>query len=97
MSSTGKTKEYLRISTQVYQSKYNIKYCEFTGKKFNSRSEVEFAHIHSVITNPELAIDINNGVIILKEIHKDMTKKQLHTYNKMYKYCETNGYSLAWA
>jgi hypothetical protein len=75
----------------------NITSCEFTGAFINSRQEVEFAHIESVSTNPLLALKIENGVIILKKIHSDLTRKNIHGYEDMYKYCIANGYSTAWA
>jgi hypothetical protein len=76
---------------------FNIQHCEFTNTRFADKSKVEFAHINSVITNPHQAIDINNGVIILKEIHRDMTQKHIHTFEGMYEYCLENGYITDWA
>ncbi|MGF6150525.1 hypothetical protein [Pseudomonas fluorescens] len=75
----------------------NISCCEFTGTPFSSRQEVEFAHIESVVTNPMLALDINNGVIILKAIHRDLTRLGIHDYDGMYTYCQSKGYSMDWS
>lgn len=75
----------------------NISCCEFTGASFSSRQEVEFAHIESVVTNPMLALDINNGVIILKAIHRELTRLGIHDYDGMYTYCQSKGYSTAWS
>jgi hypothetical protein len=77
--------------------KYNIRKCEFTGKIFNSHKKVQFAHIDSVVYRPDKALDIDNGVIILIEIHKDMTNEGINTYEETYKYCEKKGYNLDWA
>ena len=74
-----------------------ISCCEFTGTPFLSRQEVEFAHIESVATNPMLALDINNGVIILKAIHRQLTRLGIHDYDGMYTYCQNKGYSTAWS
>jgi hypothetical protein len=75
----------------------NISCCEFTGTPFLNRQEVEFAHIESVVTNPMLALDINNGVIILKAIHRELTRLGIHDYDGMYKYCQSKDYSTAWS
>ncbi len=76
---------------------YNITHCEFTGEKINDYSMVQFAHIDSVVYNPNRALDINNGVIIFREIHSDMTRKGINTYEETYEYCEENGYHTDWA
>ncbi|WP_175948380.1 hypothetical protein [Burkholderia pyrrocinia] len=75
----------------------NISCCEFTGTPFFSQQQVEFAHIESVVTNPMLALDINNGVIILKEIHRELTRLDIHDYDGMYTFCQSRGYSTAWS
>lgn len=75
----------------------NITSCEFTGTPFLNRQEVEFAHIESVVTNPMLALNINNGVIILKAIHRELTSLGIHDYDGMYSYCKSKGYSTAWS
>ena len=76
---------------------FNISSCEFTGTPINDRRGVEFAHIESVVTNPLLALDIRNGVIILKSIHQELTRLGIHGFEGMYNYCQHNGYSTAWA
>jgi hypothetical protein len=75
----------------------NIIACEFTGAIFTSRQEVEFAHIESVVTNPLLALNINNGVIILKTIHQILTRSGIHGFEGMYNFCVENNYSTVWA
>jgi len=77
--------------------KFGINSCEFTGKIFNSYNDVEFAHIESVVTNPFKALDINNGVIILKAIHTNLTRQNIHTFEQLYHFCKDNRYSLDWA
>lgn len=78
-------------------AEYNITQCEFTGQTFNNSIEVEFAHIESVVTQPFLALDINNGVIILKSIHRELTNQRIHDYEGMYNFCVENNYSTDWA
>jgi hypothetical protein len=80
-----------RIST------YSIRQCEFTGRIFTSQSQVEFAHIDSVVTSPLQALNIDNGVIILKEIHAQLTSLGIHDFAGMYDYCKQYGYLTTWA
>ncbi len=75
----------------------NITCCEFTGIKFNDTNQVEFAHINSIITDPENALNINNGVIIMKQIHAMLTKQQIQTFAGMYEFCQRNNYFTDWA
>jgi hypothetical protein len=76
---------------------YRINQCEFSGQPFNDTSLVQFAHIDSVVYNPGRALDINNGVIILREIHAEMTRRGINTYEETFSFCEEKGYSLDWA
>ena len=76
---------------------YNITECEFTGEYIVDYSLVQFAHIDSVVYNPSKALDINNGVIIMREIHADMTRLGINTYEETYSYCEEMEYNLDWA
>ncbi|GBC62612.1 hypothetical protein DENIS_3584 [Desulfonema ishimotonii] len=78
-------------------AEYNITQCEFSGATFTGKSEVEFAHIESVVTQPMRALDINNGVIILKNIHRELTNQGIHDFGGMYNFCKNNGYSTRWA
>jgi hypothetical protein len=79
--------------------KYNIEYCEFSGQQIVDYSEVEFAHIDSVATHPEpeKSLNIDNGVIILKQIHKELTKNKFLVFEEMYQFCKDNNYSTKWA
>lgn len=74
-----------------------ITQCEFTGIVFTSRNQVDFAHIESVDTNPFRSLDVNNGVIILKEIHRELTNLGIQDFAGMLQFCENNSYSIQWA
>lgn len=78
-------------------AEFSISCCEFTGAVFNNKSAVEFAHIESVVSNPKLALDVNNGVIIMKKIHGELTKLGILDFAGMYRYCQEQGYSTSWA
>ncbi|MEZ8619154.1 hypothetical protein AB6D33_25245 [Vibrio splendidus] len=79
------------------QQPHRHTYCEFTGTYFSDSSDVEFAHIDSVATAPLRANDIHNGVIILKEIHTELTKRFIHDFEGMYDFCKDMGYYTDWA
>lgn len=76
---------------------YNITCCEFSGIQFNHPSETEFAHIESVVTQPLRALDVNNGVVIMKSIHRDLTNRGIHDFEGMYNFCKENNYFTNWA
>jgi hypothetical protein len=78
-------------------SHYNITHCEFTMQPFSDPSSVEFAHIESVVSNPFKALDIDNGVIILKNIHRSLTRLGIHDFDGMYQYCIDHNLSTVWA
>ncbi|MCP1273193.1 hypothetical protein NKW43_05775 [Gluconobacter albidus] len=71
--------------------------CEFSGQYIKNCADIEFSHIESVSTNPMRALDINNGVIILKSIHREITNLCLHDFASIYDFCEERGYSTLWA
>jgi len=78
-------------------SAYSITECEFTGEPIHNLDDVVFAHIDSVATVPLRALDIRNGVIILKEIHDELTRKQIHDFAGMYDFCTSNHLDTTWA
>lgn len=81
----------MRIST------YGITCCEFTGQQFLNESDVDFAHVQSVATAPLIALNIDNGVIILKSIHTELTRSRIHDFAGMYDYCIHNNLNINWA
>ena len=60
--------------------------CEFSGVPFTSRSEVEFTLIESLATQPLLAQDTNNVVIIMLSIHRELTNQGIHDFKGMYNF-----------
>jgi len=64
---------------------------------FAKDSDVKFAHIESVVVNPFKALDLDNGVIILKNIHANLTRLNIHTFEQLYLFCKENHYSTDWA
>ncbi|OPB21768.1 hypothetical protein [Pseudomonas fluorescens] len=78
-------------------TRYGITCCEFSGIAFLKLSEVQFAHVESVTTSPLQALNIDNGVVILREIHAELTRLGVHDFAGMYDYCQQNSYSTEWA
>ncbi len=74
-----------------------ITQCQFTGIPFSKTEEVEFAHIDAVAYKPAQATNLGNGVIISKDIHKNLTENNIYTFEAMYLYCQKHGYALEWA
>ena len=77
-------------------TEYGITCCEFSNQAFFSNDLVEFAHISSVVSDPMRALDITNGVIILKTIHRKLTSLGIHDLEGMYRFCTNNNYSIGW-
>ncbi|WHP63924.1 hypothetical protein [Vibrio harveyi] len=85
---------------RLKKERYNMlerKFCEFSGERISNLSDYEFAHIQSVVTNPRNALNVYNGVLIHKDIHRKLTSNQVHDFEGMYEYCERFGFSLIWA
>ncbi len=75
---------------------YNISVCELSNTPFNYLNEVEFSHIESVVVNPFRALDIDNGLIVLVDIHKKITKENIHDAGGLYTFCERNSLNTTW-
>ncbi len=76
---------------------YSITQCEFSGEYIQDTEDVVFAHIDSVATSPLRALDINNGVIISREIHDELTRLCIHDFAGMYDFCIENNLDTDWA
>lgn len=76
---------------------FEVTNCELSGIRFESIDKVEFSHIDSVSAFPQRALDISNGLIVMKDIHRDITTRGIQDYEGMYAYCLEKGYSLRWA
>jgi len=77
--------------------RYAIISCEFTGIPFQSQSDVEFAHVDSVVTAPNQATNVDNGVIVFSDIHSELTRLNIHNFAGMYEFCVDRGHSTDWA
>ncbi len=68
---------------------------ELTGTKLNFNT-CEFSHIRSVEMYPELALFVWNGLIVNRETHKVITRRQSQTEESLLKMCSEKGWSRRW-
>lgn len=86
--------------SQLKMDRYNLlpnKCCEFSLRPIENIKDFEFAHIQSVVTNPANALNVYNGVLIHRDLHRILTESQVHDFEGMYEFCEFHGLSLEWA
>jgi hypothetical protein len=56
----------------------------------------EFSHIRSVSLFPELAGLIENGLIVNKETHDEITKNGINDESELYQLCTIKGWNTGW-
>ena len=90
---------YLKAQKRKLKSKrikkYNIKEDELTGKNIDIRT-CEFSHIRSVSMYQEYSDNIENGLIVNKETHDKITRKEINDEDELYDLCIDNGWNLQW-
>ncbi|MGL4737245.1 MAG: hypothetical protein ACRCW2_07270 [Cellulosilyticaceae bacterium] len=75
--------------------KYKIKYDELTGEPLNKKTS-EFSHIRSQFVYVALSTNIQNGLIVNKEVHDRITQNDIHDEGELYALCEKMGWNLSW-
>ena len=75
--------------------KYKITNDELTGLKLIKKS-AEFSHIRSYALSKELGDDIENGLIVNKDIHEIITKRGVNDEKELYTLCEEMNWSIYW-
>lgn len=73
---------------------YKIKIDELTGEKLQKDSH--FSHIRSKASYPKLALDIENGLLVNKEIHNIITNLQIEDEDQLEELCKKERWSLEW-
>ena len=68
---------------------------ELTGKNIDIRT-CEFSHIRSVSMYQEYSDNIENGLIVNKETHDKITRKEINDEDELYDLCIDNGWNLQW-
>ena len=74
--------------------KYKLKKDELTGDTL--RKDAEFSHIRSKASYPNLALDINNGLVVNKKTHDEITRMNIEDEDSLLKLCNKNEWSTEW-
>lgn len=75
--------------------KYGIKFDELTGEKLK-RLSAEFSHIRSYALFKSISDNIENGLIVNKEVHKIITKRGINDERELLELCEEMGWNTDW-
>jgi len=73
---------------------YQIKYDELTGATLESNCE--FSHIRAVSIFPDLSLYVDNGLLVNKATHEEITMKGIIDENQLYNLCLANDWYLDW-
>lgn len=74
--------------------KYKIKFDELTGEKLRFGSE--FSHIRSFALFRKIAEDVENGLIVNKDTHSEITKRGVNDEVELLALCEEYNWSTCW-
>lgn len=88
-------RENLKKMKQSRISYMNNSYDELTGQLLDSQSS-EFSHIRSVSIYPELALYVENGLLVNKSTHKTITQYKINDENQLYSLCIELGWNCDW-
>lgn len=89
---TGKTKASLK---QKKIKMFNILNDELTGEPLDYQ-KCEFSHIRSVSLFPELSGLLENGLIVNKKTHTEITKNGINDEKELLQLCKLNNWSIDW-
>ncbi|MEO3133782.1 hypothetical protein ABHC40_06240 [Turicibacter sanguinis] len=76
------------------RSTYKITHDELTGEKL--KTNYEFSHIRSYSMFREIANNIDNGLLVNKDIHRQITERGINNEDQLLKFCEEHGYKTDW-
>lgn len=74
---------------------FGIKYDELTNEPLDLRN-CEFSHIRSVSLFPELAGLMENGLIVNKDTHDQITRNAINDEEELLQLCEMNNWNTSW-
>lgn len=74
--------------------KYKLKFDELTNKEL--KYGAEFSHIRAYALFMDYADDVENGLIVNKEIHKEITEKNINDEDELYDLCLKNKWNTEW-
>lgn len=78
------------------KQRYAINSDELTGKVLKHGLGSDFSHIISAASEPELADQIWNGLVVNKETHKLITANGITNQDDLYCLCEEQDWSMSW-
>lgn len=76
-------------------SKYKIKFDELTGEKLIKRT-AEFSHIRSFAMFRDIGDEIENGLIVNKQVHLEITKCGINDEEELKALCDKNKWKTDW-
>ena len=88
-------KQVLRNLKKQRINKYKIKNDELTNELLKART-CEFLHIRSYSIYPQYADDVDNGLIVTKEIHKIITAEGIQDEEELFELCKIKDWSINW-
>lgn len=88
-------KQVLRNLKKQRINKYNIKNDELTNELLKART-CEFSHIRSYSIYPQYADDVDNGLIVNKEIHKIITSEGIQDEEELFELCKIKDWNIKW-
>ena len=74
--------------------KYKIKFDELTGAPL--KRNAEFSHIRSYSMYKRLSDNIDNGLLVNKEIHQLITERGINDENQLLALCQEQGWKTDW-
>ena len=74
--------------------KYKIKFDELTGAPL--KRNAEFSHIRSYSMYKHLSDNIDNGLLVNKEIHQLITERGINDENQLLALCQEQGWKTDW-
>ena len=74
---------------------YKIRKDELTGGILDIKNS-DFSHIRSYSLYPQLADNINNGLIVNKSTHRIITEENINDEDELYDLCKKKGWKINW-
>lgn len=76
------------------RNQYKISYDELTGEKL--KWGYEFSHIRSYSLHREIANNIDNGLLVNKDVHRQITEHGINNEEELLTFCQQHSYNTNW-
>jgi hypothetical protein len=73
---------------------YRLRYDELTG--YDLDVDCEFSHIRAVSIFPEFSLYVENGLLVNKDTHNEITRNGIIDENQLYTLCLEKDWNLGW-